>query len=100
MSSPKAFLARAYQAVSKILDERRRPICKLHGLRMLNPVIFSKLPLASADSTNVARNIGIDGAWRGTYQPHSKETRALVLTERIEAHNSLGSLPSEPVDAR
>ena len=59
---------------------------------MLNPVIFSKLPLSSADSTNVARNIGIDSAWKGTYQPKSKETRAVVLTERIESYNSAAAL--------
>ncbi|MDC7863915.1 hypothetical protein TH59_02950 [Pantoea ananatis] len=59
---------------------------------MLNPLIFTKLPLASADSTNVARNIGIDKAWSGAYSPASKETRASVLVERIESHNSPGSL--------
>ena len=63
------------------------PICKLHGLRLLNPAIFSVLPLEGADSTNVARNIGIDSAWRGTYQPASKEMRALILVERIEQMN-------------
>jgi len=60
---------------------------------MLNPTIFSVLPLASADSTNVARNIKIDKAWKGTYQPKSRETRAAVLVERIEALNGAGSLP-------
>ncbi|ELY3796825.1 hypothetical protein SMX68_004106 [Cronobacter sakazakii] len=59
---------------------------------MLNPLIFTKLPLASADSTNVARNIGIDKAWSGAYAPASKETRAAVLVERIESFNSPGSL--------
>ncbi|MGK9559302.1 hypothetical protein O6495_24055, partial [Salmonella enterica subsp. enterica] len=48
--------------------------------------------LASADSTNVARNIGIDSAWKGTYSPQSKETRAYVLAERIESFNSTGTL--------
>ena len=33
-----------------------RPACKLHGLRMLSTEIFTKLPLASADSTNASRN--------------------------------------------
>lgn len=33
-----------------------RPRCALHALRMLNPAIFKRLPLASADSTNVAQN--------------------------------------------
>jgi len=64
------------------------PICRLHGLRMLDPRVFARLPIASADSTNVAQNVGIDSAWKGTYMPRSRETRALVLAERIEATNS------------
>lgn len=88
VSSPKKFLERAVPAVAAVCGGDGRPVCKLHGLRMLNPTIFSQLPLSSADSTNVARNIGIDSAWRGTYQPKSKETRAVVLAERIESHNS------------
>lgn len=59
---------------------------------MLNPAVFSEVPLSSADSTNVARNIGIDSAWRGTYQPRSKETRASILVERIEGSNSKSQL--------
>lgn len=92
VSTPRRFLGRAYQAIGAICDGDSRPICKLHGLRMLNPAIFSKLPLSSADSTNVARNIGIDSAWKGTYQPKSKETRAHILVERIESFNSAGEL--------
>ena len=92
VSTPRRFLGRAYQAIGAICDGDNRPICKLHGLRMLNPAIFSKLPLSSADSTNVARNIGIDSAWKGTYQPKSKETRAHILVERIESFNSAGEL--------
>lgn len=87
VSRPKAFLARATQALSAICDAEGFPVCKLHGLRMLNPAIFSRLPLASADSTNVARNIGIDSRWQGTYRPRSRELRAAILVERIEASN-------------
>lgn len=68
-----------------VCDDNGRPITKLHGLRMLNPEVFSRFPFASADSTNVARNIGIDSAWRGTYTPPSKEVRGLVMAERIES---------------
>lgn len=93
VSTPSRFLGRMREVLPAILDGDGYPICKLHGLRMLNPTIFTKLPLSSADSTNVARNIGIDKAWRGTYQPTSKETRSAVLTERIESANGLGSLP-------
>lgn len=92
VSSPRKFLPRAKEAISAICDELGRPICKLHGLRMLNPDIYTQLPLSSADSTNVARNIKIDKAWKGTYQPRSRETRAAVLVERIEAFNSVGAL--------
>ncbi len=93
VSTPSKFLARAKEAIYAISDSHGRPICKLHGLRMLNPVIFQELPLSSADSTNVARNIGLDVRWKGTYQPQSKETRAQILVERIEAFNGACSLP-------
>lgn len=77
------------EAMDAICDADGRPPCKLHGLRMLNPTIFSQLPLSSADSTNVARNIGIDAAWdRAPYAPRSKSTRALILADRIEHHAS------------
>ena len=73
-------------AMDAICDSEGRPPCKLHGLRMLDPTVFSHLPLASADSCNVARNIGIDAHWRGTYMPANKGDRALILAGRIESH--------------
>lgn len=76
------------RAMRVLCNDDGEPLCKVHGLRMLNPEIFSRLPLSSADSTNVARNIGIDQAWRGTYSPPTKEARAAVMRERIEANNS------------
>lgn len=76
------------RAMRVLCNDDGEPMCKLHGLRMLNPAIFVRLPLSSADSTNVARNIGIDSAWGGTYTPPTKEARAAVLRERIEAHNA------------
>jgi hypothetical protein len=64
------------------------PIRKLHGLRMLDPDIFTRFPFSSADSTNVARNIGIDRAWTGSYPPANKSGRGVVIADRIEAFNS------------
>jgi hypothetical protein len=75
-------------AVRAISDKEGRPLVKIHGLRMLNPSIFTKFPFASADSTNIGRNIGIDQSWRGNYMPPSKEVRAHVMRTRIESHNS------------
>lgn len=92
VSTPKRFLLRAKTALGAICGPDRRPICKVHGLRMLNPTIFTELPLASADSTNVARNVNLDDNWTGTYQPKKKETRAHILVERIEAQNGACAL--------
>lgn len=79
---------RMEQAMAVVCDRDGRPVCKLHGLRMLDPEVFTRLPLSSADSTNIARNVGIDSAWRGTYRPTDKAARALVMRGRIEAHQS------------
>jgi hypothetical protein len=78
---------RMSEAMDAICDEEGRPPCKLHGLRMMNPTIFAHLPLASADSTNVAQNLGAQ-AWKGAYQPLTKGARALVLIDRCESHAS------------
>lgn len=83
-----AWWSRMAQAMHVACDSQGRPRCKLHGLRMLSPSIFTRLPLASADSTNIARNIGIDRRWNGPYPPAGKAARAKVIRERIEAFNS------------
>lgn len=80
---------RMAEAMNAVTGKDGLPITKLHGLRMLNPEVFTRLPLSSADSTNIAQNIGIDSAWRGTYPPKGKDVRALVMRERIEAQQSL-----------
>jgi len=76
------------RAMRILCNDDGEPLCKIHGLRMLNPDIFTRLPFASADSTNIGRNIGIDQAWKGTYSPPTKEARAAVMRERIESQNS------------
>lgn len=77
------------KAMRVICDDMGRPMCKLHGLRMLDPEVFTKLPFSSADSTNIGRNIGIDAKWRsGNYLPPTKEARAQIMRSRIEAHNA------------
>lgn len=79
---------RMTEAMQAVCDAEGRPLVRMHGLRMLNPAIFTKLPLASADSTNIGRNVGIDQKWKGTYLPPTKEARALVMRQRIESHAS------------
>lgn len=76
------------RAMRVICDDEGRPLCKLHGLRMLNPEVFTRLPLSSADSTNIGRNVGIDQAWKGSYSPPTKEARAQIMRSRIESVNA------------
>jgi hypothetical protein len=83
-----AWWARMEEVRPVATDEGGRPKVKLHGLRMLNPTIFAHIPLSSADSCNVALNIGKDKRWTGSYQPVTEGQRALVLAERIEMHAS------------
>jgi hypothetical protein len=76
-----------HEAMAAVCDDRGHPAAKLHGLRMLNPKVFTKLPFSSADSSNIGRNIGIDKRWKGTYAPPTKEARASVMRRRIEHYN-------------
>ncbi len=77
------------EAMSQCCNMAGQPLCKLHGMRMLNPEIFTKIPLSSADSTNIGRNVGIDQNWKnGNYLPTTKEARAAVMRLRIESQNS------------
>lgn len=78
---------RMHKAMAAICDEKGRPPCRLHGLRMMDPAIFGKLPLSSADSTNAAQNSGSTSRF-GIYTPPTSAQRAAVIAERIEAFNS------------
>lgn len=84
VTRPRKALARLGEALPAICDDRGQPTVKLHGLRMLNPAITSVVPLASADSTTIGRNCGLDVRWKGPYAPATAETRALVIAERLE----------------
>ena len=79
---------RMHQAMRVICDDAGRPRCRLHGLRMLDPQVFSRFPFSSADSTNIGRNIGIDQKWQGPYSPPTKESRVQLMRARIEATNA------------
>lgn len=88
--------ARMGEAMNAICDEHGRPIARLHGLRMLDPQVFSKLPLSSADSTNAAVNSGSLDRF-GMYLPPTTAQRAAVIAARIESHNSAHRWASVPV---
>ncbi|MBK9446166.1 MAG: hypothetical protein IPO00_08760 [Betaproteobacteria bacterium] len=80
--------SRMAEAMSVACNESGIPRTKLHGLRMLDPAIFSRLPLYSADSTNAGRNAGNPTQWRGTHVPPDKAWRGSVIAARTEAHQA------------
>ena len=82
-----AWWQRMSEAMGVITDPQGRPYCRLHGLRMLDPMIFTHLPFASADSTNAAANCGSLGRF-GSYLPPTAAQRAAVIAERIERFSS------------
>lgn len=79
---------RMHEAMRVVCDDAGQPVCRLHGLRMLNPEVFRRFPFASADSVNIGRNIGIDTAWRGPYAPPTKESRTQLMRARVESVNA------------
>jgi hypothetical protein len=87
---------RMSEAMAYITRSTGYPPCKLHGLRMLDPEVFRFLPLSSADSTNVARNCGIDSKWRHGNSPHSKHLRAEIIADRIESYQSAATWDGTP----
>jgi len=79
------FWDRMNKAMEIICDENGRPKTKVHGLRMLAPS-FQCLPLSSADSTSLGRNISLDVNWLNSrFSPVTKECRATVLRDRVES---------------
>lgn len=84
----KSWWERMAEAMDVICDVHGRPRTKLHGLRMLSPEIFCRLPLASADSTNAVRNSNLIGRY-GQYPPPNASTRMAIIAERIEKHQSI-----------
>jgi hypothetical protein len=68
-----------------LCDDDGRPKTKVHGLRMLAPEVVARIPLPSADSAMVARNVNRDQKWKGTFQPRTKAARAITLRDRVEA---------------
>jgi hypothetical protein len=79
---------RISEAMEVACDSDGMPRTKLHGLRQMDPEVFSVVPYHSVDSTNVARNIGIDSKWTGSYVPPSKDVRALGIRDICNNHAS------------
>ncbi len=82
------FIPRLDEAMERICDENGQPICKLHGLKMQDPKIFTQYPFSSTDSTNIGQNNS--RAFAQKKQP-TIEQCSDYLANWIEIHNSAPS---------
>jgi hypothetical protein len=73
-----------------LTDELGVPRVKVHGLRMLNPEIFTRFPFASADSSYLGQTCADEGKFTGSLRPISTEVRGAVLLDRVESYQSPG----------
>ena len=78
---------RMCEAMNVLCDDNGRPKRKIHGLRMLNPVIVERYPFHSCDSTNVAQNSQLLPRFGG-YKPPTQSQRREVIAARIESAKS------------
>jgi hypothetical protein len=95
---PKPGLPSWWKRISEVMaamcDAEGIPNCRLHGLRMLDPAVFSHLPLSSADSTNCAQNNSRNGK---AIDPKFTASQGAILTAwRIERHNSSETWTHKP----
>jgi len=76
--------ARMNEAMEQVCDYGY-PRCGLHGLRMMSPEIFTRIPFSSVDSTNATQNGHREA--RQLCLPHSWQG-SMVIAWRLEAHTS------------
>lgn len=81
---------RIHEMMQAVTDDAGRPLCHLHGLRMLDPKVFTQLPLSSGDSTNVARNSGQVKRFEKT-EARTRGERAILIADRIESYGAAGT---------
>ena len=72
----------------KLVDEKGRPISQIHGVDMLDPTIFSHVPLASADSNPDSQTAVKNSTDRSKPWSLSSRSEKIILMDRIEKHAS------------
>ena len=86
-----AWWRRTAEALDVACDADGHPRTRLHGLRMLDPKLFTRMPLASADSTNVLRTATSPERRRGSFGDYAAApvaARCELIAGCIEQHNS------------
>ena len=77
---------RMHQVMSVMCNSNGEARCKLHGLRMMRPEIFTSYPFRSVDSTNCAQNGSRNG--KVIDKKITSGQGAIITAWQIEAHQS------------
>ena len=88
---------RINEALTAICDEDGRPPCRLHGLRMMNIAVFTKIPFHSVDSTVAIYDSQYDVNWSARNAPKPRHLRGLVIADRIESFQSAPTWTPQPI---
>lgn len=80
--------SRMSEAMGIACDARGRPLCKLWGLRQMDPTIFSHIPYSYVDSSRLSRSIGVDKSVPGKYKSLTPKQRALMMAFDADNHKS------------
>lgn len=68
-----------------------RPVSKIHGLRMMDKRIFTKMPFSSVDSTNVGVNYSREAKRHGVTTCVARE----IIAGKTECHTSMSGWSSD-----
>lgn len=79
-----AWWARMTEVMGVACNERGQTKVPLHGLRMMNATVISRVPLTSVDSTNLARNHARHRKGVGTSL--SPGQAVMIFADRLERH--------------
>jgi hypothetical protein len=77
--------SRISEAMAVACDKDGRPLCKLWGLRQMDPNIFSHIPYSFVDSSRLARKIGMRD---GRYKHLPPKQAALMMAFDADHHKS------------
>lgn len=80
--------SRMSEAMPLCCDGDGWPHVKMHGLRQMDPVIFSHIPYASVDSAKIPRSIGVERSVPKGYRGHTPKQRALEMAWDCDKHRS------------
>lgn len=84
----KRWWSRMSEAMERACNADGKPLCRLWGLRQMNPIVFSHVPYSFVDSSRIVRSIGVDKSVPERYKNLPPKQRALMMAFDADRHKS------------